>query len=369
MFGTPLRSLRRPVLLIVVFGFFLMIVGLTALSQAIVVSTQSSQTMLSAIVGSDAATVRGFVNGYLPPGRPRARRLVRDARRQPSRRSSRRSTPPERSCASKSGRPMARSSCRTRPARRCARRGVARLHGRGRRNGHGRVPSGRRCRVASALALPANDVLRAYFPVKFDGKVVAVVGIWRDAAPILGDLDQLRRQVMIVTLFAGALAAVALYLVFRAAQRRILRQTDELLEATRLDQLTGTLNHGALVGVLAVAIEAARQARRDPRDRAPRHRQLPEPQPDLRPSGRRRGTDRCRRAASRRASRRRRAGGATDPTNSWSSSPPTRRRPGADDRTRPDAARRPQPAIRRRPNACRSRSVPGSAPSRSMASR
>jgi len=67
LFGTPFRSLRRPVLLIVVFGFFLMIVGLTALSQAIVVSSQSSQTMLSAVVGSDAATVRGFANGYLVP--------------------------------------------------------------------------------------------------------------------------------------------------------------------------------------------------------------------------------------------------------------------------------------------------------------
>ena len=61
------RSLRRPILLIVVFGFFLMIVGLTALSQAIIVSTQSSQTMLNAIVGSDAATVRGFANAYLVP--------------------------------------------------------------------------------------------------------------------------------------------------------------------------------------------------------------------------------------------------------------------------------------------------------------
>ena len=67
MFGTPIRSLRRPVLLIVVFGFFLMIVGLTALSQAIIVSSQSSQTMLNAIVGSDAATVRGFANAYLVP--------------------------------------------------------------------------------------------------------------------------------------------------------------------------------------------------------------------------------------------------------------------------------------------------------------
>ena len=44
-------------------------------------------------------------------------------------------------------------------------------------------------------------------------------------------------------------------------------------------------------------------------------------------------------------------------------------RPGTDDRARPDPARRPQPAVRRRPSACRSRSAPGSAPSRSTASR
>src|SRR4029077_2794387 len=35
-------------------------------------------------------------------------------------------------------------------------------------------------------SLLANDILRAYFPIKVSGQVVAVVGIWRDAAPILG---------------------------------------------------------------------------------------------------------------------------------------------------------------------------------------
>ena len=40
---------------------------MTALSQAVVVSSQSSATMLNAVVGSDAATVRGFANGYLVP--------------------------------------------------------------------------------------------------------------------------------------------------------------------------------------------------------------------------------------------------------------------------------------------------------------
>jgi diguanylate cyclase (GGDEF)-like protein len=259
LFGTPFRSLRRPILLIVVFGFFLMIVLLTALSQAIIVSSRSSQTMLSAIVGSDAATVRGFANanltpadlapGGLSPARAVALRaqvttilsageILRLELRLPD------------------GTVLLSDSADAAGAR-----GAPTPDFLGAADGT--VTAGLHP-VAEAEAvgviLPASDILRAYFPVKLDGKVVAVVGIWRDAAPILGDLDQLRRQVMLVTLFAGALAAVALYLVFRAAQGRILRQTDELLEATRLDQMTGTLNHGALVGVLAIAIEAARQS-------------------------------------------------------------------------------------------------------------
>jgi diguanylate cyclase (GGDEF)-like protein len=61
-----------------------------------------------------------------------------------------------------------------------------------------------------------------------------------------------------VTLSAGLIAAALLFLVFRAAQGRITRQTAELVEATRRDPLTGTLNHGALVGLLAGEIESAR---------------------------------------------------------------------------------------------------------------
>ena len=257
MFGTPLGSLRRPVLLIVVFGFLLTVVGLTAVSQAIVVSTQSSQTLLSAIVGSDAATVRGFVNGYLQPADlvPGGLSTTRAATLQTQLRTIDSAgeilrievwSPDGTLLVSDAGAPGETHREGTPDFRAAV---------------DGTVTAGLHPVVDAesvGLPLPASDVLRAYFPVKFDGKVVAVVGLWRDAAPILGDLDQLRRQVMIVTLFAGALAAIALYLVFRAAQKRILRQTDELLAATRLDQLTGTLDHGALVGELAIAIEAAR---------------------------------------------------------------------------------------------------------------
>jgi diguanylate cyclase (GGDEF)-like protein len=260
LFGTPFRSLRRPVLLIVVFGFFLMVVGLTALSQAIVVSTQSSQTLLSAVVGSDAATVRGFVNGYLQPAdlAPGGLSVARAATLQTQLTTIDSAGEILRiEVWSPDGTLLLSDTAALRGSRREATPDFTAAAG-------GTVTAGLHP-VADAESvgapLAASDVLRAYFPVKFEGQVVAVVGIWRDAAPILGDLDQLRRQVMIVTLFAGVLAAVALYLVFRAAQKRILRQTDELLEATRLDQLTGTLNHGALVGVLAIAIEAARNGK------------------------------------------------------------------------------------------------------------
>ena len=64
-----------------------------------------------------------------------------------------------------------------------------------------------------------------------------------------------------VTLTAGLVAAFVLFLVFRAAQARISRQTDQLVEATRRDPLTDTPNHGSLVTALAAAVETARTAR------------------------------------------------------------------------------------------------------------
>jgi diguanylate cyclase (GGDEF)-like protein len=86
------------------------------------------------------------------------------------------------------------------------------------------------------------------------------VGIWRDAVPILARLDEIRRDVVLVTLTAAVFAAVLLFLIFRSAQGRLTRQTAALVEATQRDSLTGTLNHGALVVHLAGEIERARSA-------------------------------------------------------------------------------------------------------------
>ena len=71
----------RPVLLIIVFGIFLAIVGVTAMAQAIMVSAQFSTSTINNVVGSDTALVRLFVTGALSPddlgpGGPDPERLI-----------------------------------------------------------------------------------------------------------------------------------------------------------------------------------------------------------------------------------------------------------------------------------------------------
>jgi diguanylate cyclase (GGDEF)-like protein len=113
---------------------------------------------------------------------------------------------------------------------------------------------------AGPVQLSAATVLREYLPIIVEGKVLAVIGIWRDAAPILERLADVRRDVVLVTMTAGLIAAGLLFLVFRSAQGRITRQTNQIIESNRRDPLTGTLNHGALAGLLAQEIERARAA-------------------------------------------------------------------------------------------------------------
>ena len=66
MFGTRTRA-PRPVLLILVYGAFLAIVGAAATAQSILVGAHFNSATLTGLVGSDAATVRAFVNAYVPP--------------------------------------------------------------------------------------------------------------------------------------------------------------------------------------------------------------------------------------------------------------------------------------------------------------
>ena len=92
------------------------------------------------------------------------------------------------------------------------------------------------------------------------GQVDAVVSVWRDARPALDQFVAMRNDVLIV-LSAGAMVlGLVLLFVFRAANRRLLRQNAALVESTRRDPLTGLLNHGAAVAGLAERFETARRA-------------------------------------------------------------------------------------------------------------
>jgi diguanylate cyclase (GGDEF)-like protein len=260
VFGSEPR-IRRPILFMIVFGAFLALAGMTATTQAGIVSAHLTAATLNGVVGSDAATTRAFVNAYVEPewfepgsGLTAAQRarleaqlgvLVRPgeilrvelrlldgtilASNEPGLGGTA-LTPVAAFTLATSGQPQAEIV----PA-----------------ESAGAGPGG---------ALAAPTLLREFLPLISDGRVLGVVGVWRDAGPILARIAQVRGDVVLITLSAAIIAAALLYLVFRAAQARLSRQTTALVESVRRDPLTGTLNHGALVGHLAVEIEKARTA-------------------------------------------------------------------------------------------------------------
>ena len=66
MFGTP-RRIPRPFLLIIVFGVFLIVVGVTAMAQVVLVSAHFSTSTLNSVVSTDAALVRMLVTSTVSP--------------------------------------------------------------------------------------------------------------------------------------------------------------------------------------------------------------------------------------------------------------------------------------------------------------
>jgi diguanylate cyclase (GGDEF)-like protein len=246
------------VLFVLVYGIFLVIVGVTATAQTMMVSARFSGTTLQSVVGTDAALVRSVVNTYVLPGDLDA-----------------------------DGPTAARRAELEADFARLVRRGeILRVELRG-PDGH--IIASDRADLSGLTAAASQDfrtavdsqtiaagisdvglseavgpalgpasVLREYFPLQADGRVQAVVGVWRDAVPILAELDRLRQDIVVTTLSAALVAALALSAVFRSAQGRITRQAVALVDATRRDPLTGLLNHGALVEELTLAIEGAR---------------------------------------------------------------------------------------------------------------
>jgi diguanylate cyclase (GGDEF)-like protein len=247
---------RRPILLFIVYGVFLVIVGVTATAQVALASLHMSASALNEAVGTDTQVVHGFVDDLLvpadlaatdlPPARRTAledglrafvgpRGIIRAEIRRPD------------GTVVASDAPVAGFRATDSPDWRKALAGETAV---------ALAP------VAESEAGPGDlgtdTTLREYLPLLADGRVVGVVGVWRDAAPIMAALGAARRDVVLVTVTAAIAAAVVLYLVFRSAQARITRQTAALLEATRRDPFTGRLDHGAVVETIEAAIERLR---------------------------------------------------------------------------------------------------------------
>jgi diguanylate cyclase (GGDEF)-like protein/putative nucleotidyltransferase with HDIG domain len=259
VFGTRARP-RRPILLIIVFGLFLVIVGVTATAQAVLVSIHFETAKLTAVVDSDASTVRAYVNSFIGPAdltgaAPPARTADLDASL---------STLADRGSILRIE--IRDPSGVVRLGSDPASIGLSAAGAEGFRTAlagetvAGLVPAGEPTDVTGSEP-PSPELLREYFPlVDPGGDVAAVFVVWRDAGPILAELAAVRLQVVVITLTAALLAGLFLYLIFRAAQGRIGRQTEALLEAARRDSLTGLLSHGSIVDELAVAVDGARDA-------------------------------------------------------------------------------------------------------------
>ena len=252
MFGSETR-VRRPAVLIVVFGVLLVLVGVTATAQAVMVSTYASTTTVRSIVDGDIGTIRSLVADRLDgfdPANPGPGSLADlDAALA--------------AMLAKGG--LAHAELRAPDGTVLASSDPAQV-GRARPGDAGfaaavageawvGIDEGARAAI-EGVTLPAT-VITEHLPLRERGVTRLVVSLWRNADPMLAQLDELRRDVVLVTLTAAIVAGAVLFAVFRSAQRRISRQTEALVSANRLDALTGTLNHGAIVAHLAREVEAA----------------------------------------------------------------------------------------------------------------
>jgi diguanylate cyclase (GGDEF)-like protein len=245
---------RRPMLLALVFGIFLVLIGVTASALVAISSAHISQTTLSAIVTRDRDLIEFFVDGTLQasdlsaagPSRLRASQLRRQME----------------TLASEDG--ITAIALRDADGEIVVAGGpeVATLTGSAADDAHVAAALGGAPDYALTEASSGSGSLDLQLPIIADDEVLGVISIRRDASQLLASLDAARREVMVVTLAAAAVLAAILYFVFRAAQARITRQQGQLVEATRRDALTGMLNHGAVVSLLTDAVDAGRDTPR-----------------------------------------------------------------------------------------------------------
>ena len=234
-------------LLALVYGVFLVLVGITASALVAVASMHVSSAMLAAVVSRDGAISELFFEGRLRqadfgPGISDDRAAVLEA-----------------DLADLVKRAdMLRLDVRTLD-------GTILFSSAAGVRGEANAPrevaeTGRTGRpTASLVDGGGTSTVREFLPLMSSGGApVAIIGIERDATPILARIDAARRDIVVVTASAAMLLALILLFVFRAAHHRIQRQQALLLEAERRDPLTELLNHGAVVALLTDAVERAR---------------------------------------------------------------------------------------------------------------
>ena len=256
--GLMSGKVRRPVLLVAVYGIFLALVAVTATAHAVLVSAHFSSASIDALVARDRSLVRLYMATGVSPSDLSLRLTDRD----------RLETLEAELAALVEHGEILRLSVRD-PRGRIVLSSEPGLRGRSAPVSDAFAAATRGEASAVILddaregevigpPLDAEVTVREYLPlVDADGDVIAVFAIWRDAAPLLASLDGTRAAVVLVTLVAALVLAAVLFLIFRTAHRRLVRQTEDLLEATRRDALTGMYNHGAVVTLLAQSVDAA----------------------------------------------------------------------------------------------------------------
>jgi diguanylate cyclase (GGDEF)-like protein/putative nucleotidyltransferase with HDIG domain len=248
-------------LLVLVYGIFLVLVGITASALVGITSLNLSNATLNAVVSRDRSLVALFVNGNLRPsdlrgaGPAAARAGELEAKLDALTnedgilRMEIRSIGGEMLLSSQPGPRGAAPAPSAALASALAGKPSAEL-----------VP-GDTLTDPAGTPVTASSVIQEFLPLMSESReTLAVVAMWRDASGLVATLEAATRDVVVLTVVAAALLAIVLYGVFRAAGARIARQHAQLVQAERRDPLTGLLNHGAVVGLLADAVEGARSS-------------------------------------------------------------------------------------------------------------
>ena len=246
-----------------VYGAFLLLIGITASAQALITSAHVTASVMSSTIATDRSIIGAFVGSNLTP-----------ADLDPSTTSSARADALRSGLAALLG-PSEIEGSRVMRVEIRAPDGTVVLTDDALRRGvvvpvtghFGAAVQGKvQVDLASASAAAqsfgqlkaGSTVIEEYLPIKSHDKVMAVVAIVRNAEPLLARIDATRRDVVLLTVVAALVISFLLFFVFRAAQARLTRQTTQLIDAASHDALTGLLNHGSVVEALADAIDAAR---------------------------------------------------------------------------------------------------------------